>query len=353
MDRSKDSRPRPSFALAFLIVVALITTLSCTKKASFEKEVWAEIDGQLIFRDQVERIHRSRITTGSDGDDPEQALSLKLNILNELITNRILIAHASRSRITVSEAEVDTKIAQLESPYSKEEFQKKVKDQGLEMSDLRQQVRESLLINKLINKEISSRMSVTDVEIASYYARNKVNFNVPETQYHLAQIEVTPTADPEVRNLKNDDAKNAVDAQRKIQALYARLRVGEDFAAVAQEYSEDPKTAAGGGDMGFIPASTLNSSPQLKQVVKSLKPGQISGIIPSPHGYHIVKLLGREEAGQHPLSDPQVQSSIRQALMNEKDQLLKAAYLEVLRNRSKVVNYLAEQIVGGKASVHQ
>ncbi len=290
------------------------------------------------------------MTAGSDAGDAEQALSFKLNILNELINNRILVTHASRSRITVSEAEVDTKIAELESPYSKQEFQKKLKDQGLEVADLRQQVRESLILTKLINKEISSRLTVTDAEIASYYARNKTNFSVPETQYHLAQIEVTPAADPEVRNLKNDDAKNAVDAQRKIQALYARLRAGEDFATVAQEYSEDPKTAAGGGDMGFIPASALNATPPLKQVVNSLKPGQISGIIPTPRGYHIIKLLGREEAGQHPLSDPQVQSSVRQALMNEKDQLLKAAYIEFLRNRAKVVNYLAEQIVGGKAA---
>ena len=56
-----------------------------------------------------------------------------------------------------------------------------------------------------------------------------------------------------MRNLKNDDAKTPAEAERKIQALYARLRAGDDFAAVAQEYSEDPRTASGGGDMGYIP----------------------------------------------------------------------------------------------------
>lgn len=335
------------FTLALgLILGALATVPACLRKTSSDREVWAEVDGQPIFRDQVERIYRSRIPASSQAGSPEQASSFKLSIMNELINNQILVDHASRSRITVLEAEVDTKIAELKSPYSKEEFEKKMKDQGLDSVDLRQEVRQSLILNKLINKEISSRLSVTDAEIAGYYEQNKSSFNVAETQYHVAQIQVTPVADLEVRNMKNDDAKNPRDAERKIQALYARLRAGEDFATVAEEYSEDPRTAAGGGDMGFIPISTVNSNPQLKQVVSSLKEGQVSEIFRDSTGYHIIKLLAKEEAGQLALSDPSVQSAIRQALMNEKEQLLKAAYIEVLRNRAKVVNYLAQQIVG-------
>ena len=273
-----------------------------------------------------------------------------MNILNELINNQVLIDHASRAGISASEAEVDTKIAQLQSPYSKEEFQNKLKDQGLEMGDLRQEVFRDIVITKLINKEIDSRISVSEAEIAAYYERNKANFNVPETEYHLAQIEVTPYADSEVRNLKNDDAKTVPEAERKIQALYARLRSGQDFTTVAQEYSEDPKTAAGGGDMGFIPASALNANPQLKQVVMALKVNQISGVLRDRGGYHIVKLLGREEGGQRTLSDVRVQNAIRQTLRNEKEQLLKAAYIEDLRNQAKVVNYLAQGVVKGEVN---
>ncbi len=329
---------------AALIFATLLLVPACGRKSS-EREILAEVDGQPIFSDQVERIYRGRMPSSADPSNPEQALNFKLSILNELINNQILVDHASRSHITVLEGEVDTKIAELKSPYSKDEFEKKMRDQGLDSSDLRQQVRQSLIINKLINKEISSRLSVTDTEIATYYEHNKSSFNVPETQYHLAQIQVTPVADAEVRNLKNDDAKNPRDAERKIQALHARLRGGEDFATVAQEYSEDARTAVGGGDMGFIPISTLNSNPPLKQVVTSLKEGEISGIYRDSSGYHIIKLLGKEDAGQLQLSDPQVQTSVRQALLNEKEQLLKSAYIEVLRNRAKVVNYLAEQIV--------
>ena len=95
--------------------------------------------------------------------------------------------------------------------------------------------------------------------------------------------------------------------------------------------------------MGFIPASGLNAA--LKQVVNSLKVGQVSPIIRSNIGFHIFKLMGVEEAGQHTLADLRVQSAIRQTLRNEKEQLLKAAYIEMLRNRSKVINHFAEEVV--------
>jgi len=336
---------------AALVLSLLAGICGCRRKGASGREVWAEVDGKPIYRDQVERYYRSRVAAGSETGSPEQALSFKLNILNELINNQILVAHASCSKITAPEAEVDTKVAELQSPYSKEEFQKKLADQGLDPASLRDEIRQSLIITKLINKEVVSRLAVTDREIAEYFERNKATFNVPETQYHLAQIAVTPTAEPQVHNTKNDDAKNPQAAERKITALYARLRSGEDFATVAQEYSEDVRTASGGGDMGFIPVSALSSTPQLKQLVNSLRPGQISGILRTPNAYHIFKLLGREEAGQRELSDPKVQSAIRQTLMNEKEQLLQAAYLEVLRDRAEVVNYLAQQIVGpGTAS---
>ncbi len=329
-------------ALAILAGISLLPACA-THKVAPGQEVWAEVDGQPIYREQVERLYRGRTAQGTDAATPEEAASFKLNVLNELINNQILVMHASHSRITASEAEIDAKVGELKSPYSPEEFQKKLQEQGLDSEALRKQIRENLILTKLINKDIISHINVTDAEIASYYEKNKANFNVTETTYHIAQIQVTPRPDAEVRNLKNDDAKTPAAAEHKIQALYQGLEHGEDFATVAQEYSEDPSTAAGGGDMGFIPASGLNAA--LKQVVNSLKVGQISPIIHSNIGYHIFKLLGVEEAGQHTLNDLRVQSAIRQSLRNEKEQLLKAAYIEMLRNRSKVVNHFAEEVV--------
>ena len=318
---------------------------ACKRKNAGAGAVWARVDGHPIFSSQVEKIYRSRAGSTGEAGDPEEALSYKLNILNELINNQILMAHAAQSGITVSESEIDTKMAQLKSPYSQEQFEQKLKDRGITEDDFHDEVRTILTVNKLINRDISSRVSVSDADISAYYQRNKASFDVPETEYHLAQIQVTPGSNKEVHNLKNDDAKTPQMAQRKVQALYAQLRSGQDFAIVAQNYSEDATTALSGGDMGFYPESSLAANPVLNRAVKGLKPGQISEIITTPSGYHIVKLLGIEKAGQHPITDPKVQGQIRKTLLNEKEQLLKAAYIETLRDNAKVENLLAQQIV--------
>ena len=337
---------RLAASAAFLLGLAGVMLLmpACQNKGG-GGTVWAKVDGHPIYRAEVERIYRGRIGSTGEASDKEEALSYKLNILNELINNQILMAHAARSGITVAESEVDTKMSQLKSPYSPQEFAQKLKDRGITEANLRDEVRTTLTVNKLINRDINARVAVSDADIKAFYDHNKASFDVPETEYHLAQIEVTPGSNKDVHNLKNDDAKTPEMAQRKIQALYAQLRAGQDFATVAQNYSEDPATAMSGGDMGFVPESSLAANPALERVVKSLKVGQISGIITSRNGYHVIKLLGIEKAGQHPITDPKVQNQIRKTLLNEKEQLLKAAYIENLRDKAKVENLLAAQIV--------
>lgn len=317
----------------------------CQGSGSSSPNVLAEVNGHPIYRSQVERIYLNQVGSKGEADDKEEELTYKLSILNELINNKILTDYATRSGITVPESDVDTKVSQIESPYSKQQFDQFLKKRDMTRKELRQQVRNSLILNRLINRDINSRVSVSDEEIAAYYKKNKSSFDVPETEYHLAQIEVTPWPTKNLHNLKNDDAKTPEMAQQKIRALYAQLKSGHSFSTIAEDYSEDPATASSGGDMGFVPESALSTNPALEKVVKSLKVGQISGIINTRSGYHILKLLGIEHAGQRPLSDAKVQSRIRETLLNEKEQLLKAAYVENLRDHAKVKNFLAERIV--------
>jgi peptidyl-prolyl cis-trans isomerase SurA len=117
---------------------------------------------------------------------------------------------------------------------------------------------------------------------------------------------------------------------------------------LAQNYSEDPNTAPNGGDLGFVPQSALDKAqPDLRKLIMSLQPGQISPIIRTPSGYSILKVYSKEPSGQRELNDPRVQQTIRETLLNRKDNLLKAAYYEVARNEAKVVNYLARSIIEG------
>jgi peptidyl-prolyl cis-trans isomerase SurA len=202
-----------------------------------------------------------------------------------------------------------------------------------------------------LNKEVSSKVTIGDADIAAYYNQHKAEFNLIEPQYHLAQILVTAQPNPQVRNLKNDKAQNEADARKKVQMIMHRLESGEDFAAVAANYSEQPETSANGGDLGFVPESSLKSDRQAAEAISKLKPGQYSPPLPGVDanhklaGFRIIRLISRETAGQREMSDPRVQQAIKTQLRERREQLLRTAYYESLRNDAKVENYLADSIL--------
>jgi peptidyl-prolyl cis-trans isomerase SurA len=203
----------------------------------------------------------------------------------------------------------------------------------------------------LLNKEIESKINITDAEISGYYAAHKAEFNLIEPQYHLAQIVVTGAPAQQTGNLQNNKASGDADAKKKIQTLHNRLDSGEDFGTVAMNFSENTNTASNGGDMGFIAESALHSDLDVYNALSKLKPGQITEILPlndSSHrtvGYAIYKLIAREPAGQRELNDPRVQQTIRQLLREGHAQLLKNAYYEMLHDEAKIHNYFADQIL--------
>ncbi len=328
------------------ILAALVCAGACKKQAAPSPDVWATVNGKEIKRDEVEKYYRSRVNPEGQEPSQEEALSLKLNILDELVNQEILLERAKSLGLEASDGEVEDKFTEAKSPFTEEEFQRKLKESGGTVDDLKRDIRRQLSIQKLINKEVVAKISITDQDVSDFYNQNRAQFNVAETQYRIAQIVVTPRKDPQVRNRKNDDATNDAEARSKCASLMNRLNHGADFAQLAMDYSEDPVTAATGGDLGFISESALNQSdPALKKAVLALKPGQISGVITLRDSYRILKLIAREAPGQRELADPQVQQSIRDALRSRKEQLLRAAYLATARDATKVTNYLARLVV--------
>ena len=337
------------FAATALLVLTLLLVLlgGCRRASSPTSEVWAVANGKEISRAEVEKYYRSRGSQqGSEAPSNEEALSLKLNILEELINTEILFARASKLGLVATDGEVEDKFTELKSPYTEEEFQRRLKEQGTTVEDLKQDLRRGLTTQKLINKEIISKISITDADIKAYYDANRALFNRPEAQYRVATILVTPHGDSQIRNRKGDDAKSEAEARQKLRMLEERLGNGEDFSRLAEDYSEDPISATTGGDMGYIAASALDrAEPVLKQAILSLRVGETSRVISTRDGYRILKLLARESAGQRDLSDPVVPSTIRDTLRNRKVQLLLDAYLKQLRSEAKITNYLAQQIL--------
>lgn len=321
-------------------ILAVLSLASCKKAPP--TNVAAIVNNHAITYAELDKTYQSQYPQSVEGSSEDLVMMQKLDVLTSLINSELLMQRAEKLGLIAVDADVDTEFNKMKAPYTKEEFERQLAARKMTVDDLKSQLRRQLTIDKLINKEITSHITITDADVANFYNANKASFNLAEPQVHMAQILVTPTPDPNARNLKNSKAQNDTEARTKILDIEARLKRGDDFVQLAQNYSEDPSTAANGGDMGFVPESALErANPDLRKMVVSLPPGGVSGPIHSQEGYRILKVISKEPAGQRELNDPRVQQSIRETLMNRKDSLLKAAYYEVQRNTAKIENYLA------------
>ena len=334
---------------AFAITVATLAAVTggCNKTAP--TNVAAQVNNRAITYSDIDKQLELQFAGAQDRPTGDELNIRKLELLRTLIDSEIMLQRAEKLGLMATDADVEAKLNDMKAPYSVEQFQKQLEMRKMTVDDLKAQIKRTESVNKLLNKEIKSRIAISDQEISDFYNTNKSSFNLPEPQIRLAQIVVTAGQDPQTRNLKNDNAVNEEAAMKKIQTLEARIRQGEDFNMLAQNFSEDPNSAPNGGDLGFFPESALDKAdPNLRKLVTSLSPGQTSNVIRTPDGYRIIKLIVREPAGQRQLSDPAVQQSIRERLMNQKEQLLQAAYYETARNEAKVTNHFASSIVENK-----
>jgi len=314
--------------------------------SSASPDVAATVNGRPVYYAEVDRAYKSQFPGKGEGESEDQVQLRRLEVLLSLIDNEIMLQRAEKAGLVATDDEVTARLNELKAPYTKEEFDKQLKEWGLSLDELKARVRKDESVKKLFNKDITSKINISDADITNFYNENRGSFNLPEPSIHMAQIVVTSHADPNVRNLKNDKAKNDDEAKRKIQAIESRLKQGEDFAMVAQNYSEDPQTTPNGGDLGFLPESSLDqTSPELRKLVLSLQPGQLSPIIHTQDGYRLLKMISKEPAGQRDLSDPRAQQTIRQTLLDRRDQLLKTAYYQRARNEAKVVNFMARAVL--------
>jgi peptidyl-prolyl cis-trans isomerase SurA len=317
-------------------------------------DVVATVNGKEILRSDLEKYYKANLGDNPQKPSAEQADIARLNILRQLIDDEILWQRATKLNLVASDEDVNAKLMEMKTPFTQEEWDKQLKANGITLDDYKRDLRRSLTRTKLLNKEIESKINITDADINSFYEAHKSEFNVIEPLYGMAQIVVTSGPAPQTGNLQNNKASGDADAKKKIQTLHNKLLNGEDFGALASNFSENPNTAPNGGDMGFLPESQLRTEPDVYNAIGKLKPGEITDILPvydsngpGRHtvGYAIYKLISREAAGQRELNDPSVQQRIRQTLRETRAQLLQNAYREMLHNDSKVHNYLADQIL--------
>jgi peptidyl-prolyl cis-trans isomerase SurA len=348
------SLKRTSFALVISCAFLLIALAAC--KHTPAPDVMATVNGKDILRSDLDKAYNNYKTSQGDAPQdpsPEQANIVRLNLLRQLIDAEILEQRATKLNLSASDEDVNAQVIEWKAPYTEEEFAKRLKQQNMTLDDLKRQIRRKLTSDKLINKEIESRINITDADINGYYTQHKSEFNVIEPQYHVAWIVVTTGPSQQAGNLQNNKATSDADARKKIMTIHDRLTTGEDFGSLAMNYSEDPNTNSSAGDLGFVPESALQQRDAATfAAINKLKPGQMTDVLPvyggagptqRAAGYAIYKLLEREPAGQRELNNPSVQQHIRQGLRESHAQLLKIAYFEMLRDDAKVRNYFAEE----------
>lgn len=341
-------------SLCIFTLLTAVALAGCANHASNngtkDPDLMATVNGYNILRSEFDKAYSDAAPQGPESDGQEL---LRLKVLNEIISRRLFLQRAQKLGLGPGKDEVESKINQYKAPYTREQFAKVLIELGLTEKELELKTRQDMTIDMLFKQEIDSQVMISDQDIQNYYNGHRAQFNVTEPQYDLAQIYVSSRPDGPSGG-RPGKAQNDVQARDKIKMVHNRLESGEDFAPVAAAYSEDQDTAHSGGELGSIPQSRLkNTDSATREAVLKLKPGEFTEVIrvtdPASQkvvGYRIVKLLSKQAAvGQLTLADTTVKDSIRTKLNNEREQVLRAAYDEVLRSGAEIHNYYAERVV--------
>jgi peptidyl-prolyl cis-trans isomerase SurA len=210
--------------------------------------------------------------------DSSDARVREKEILNELIDRKLQIQQARRLGYKAALSEIKRAIDDIKSKYnlSQKDFEESLKAEGLTYEDYKAQIREKLLLTKVVNGEINSKLIITDEDMRTSYEENQKRYEMT-SQVHIRQIFFNDPLDAHKREKLTMKAEN----------IYQRIQNGEDLAKLAEEFSED-STRYLGGDIGFVKRSDLLA--EVAEVAFSLDEGQVSKPFWSTKGLHIIKV---------------------------------------------------------------
>ncbi len=275
--------------LAFVITVAVLLYFRFStgplQEAKPPEKLAAVVNGEPItasvFSEKYQRF--SRRANLPQTESPS-VFELKMSFLNRLIETRLLLQEAEVLGLTVSEEELNREINQLKEDYPKDTLEETLERIGLKLEEWKEERREKLLIDKLIQRDIDSVIHVSDDEISSYYQNNRKDFQLP-LQVHARQIVVA--------------------TEEEANSLRSRILKGEKFEELARLHSLSPD-AKDGGDLGVFPKGQMPE--EFDQVVFRYKSGTLSKVVQSPYGFHIFKI--EERFQPRPLSLEEVRDEI-------------------------------------------
>ncbi len=311
----------------FLLV--LVAALSIILRADDEvvEQIVARVNNQIITHSEY--LHsKDELKKEAEQQDPVNADKLiaerDKDVLRDLIDQQLLLEKGKDLGIT-ADTEVIKKLDEMRKDMkldSMEELEKAAQSQGISFEDFKQNLRNQIITQQVIGKEVGSRLAINKEDIQKFYDEHKSEMEQPET-IRLSEILISTDAKP---NDTTDEAQRLKAAQAKADDLVAQIRNGANFDDIAKKNSDGP-TAAQGGDLGVFKRGTL--AKQLEDKTFAMKAGEVSDAIQTKQGFVILKVTEHHDAGVPPLS--QVEPRIQDALYMKKLQPALREYLTKLR----------------------
>jgi len=290
-------------------------------------DVVAKVNGKKITGKEYQKAYAQLVgnmmAQSKEPFPPSHMEKFKEAVVENLIRIELLIQKAEQSKIPVKSADIDGELENIKKPMgSPENYKKALETQGMKESELKERIRQSLLVKGLIDRDVASKITVTSQEAKTYYDSHPDEFKVPERVRARHIIVLVPD---------KNAAKAKEEGLAKIKEAQKQINKGEDFGEVAKKFSQDG-AAQKGGDLGYFNQGQM--VPEFEKVAFSLKPGKVSDIVETKYGYHLIKVEDHQKATTQGF--PEVEKRLMDVLKNQKIQKDLQAYVKDLTAKAKI-----------------
>jgi peptidyl-prolyl cis-trans isomerase C len=286
-------------------------------------DVVARVNGEAVKKADFDRMVHTIEARAGQPIPPDRRDEILRGALDQLVVYTLLSQESKNRQIKIADAEVDKKVQELRSQFpTQEAFDKALKERGLTLDLLKHDAFVDLSVSKLMDTEMASQITATDQEAKDFYEKNPDKFKQEESvrASHIL-----------IRVDQNADAATKKKAKAEIDAVLKQARAGADFAKLAQEHSQDG-SAAQGGDLNYFGRGKM--VPAFDEVAFALKPGQISNVVQTQFGYHVIKVTDRKGARTVPYDEASGQ--IKQFLTQQRQQQHADEFIAGLKKKSKI-----------------
>jgi len=292
------------------------------------EEIIARINNQIITRTEYVRS-KDQLKQEAQQQDPANADKIiaekDKDVLRDLIDQQLLLDKGKDLGIT-ADTEVIKRLDEMRKEMkleSMEDLEKAAVSQGYSFEDFKQNLKNQIITQQVISKEVGSRMNISKEEMQQFYDQHKNQMERPE-QIRLSELLVS--TEKKAKDVPADDPQQLAAGQAKAEGLLAQIRKGAAFDEVAKKNSDGP-TAAQGGDLGYFKRGAL--AKELEDKTFAMKPGDVSDVIRTKQGFIILRVAEHQVAGVPPLSE--IEPKVQDAIYMEKLQPALRAYLQHLR----------------------